>query len=452
MKKRHITIVVAVVVVLITAGVFLSVAGGEPKVATYKVTRGEFVIDIRQPGELDATRSETVALSSRRWNNVRIIKLVPDGTMVKEKDFLIQFDTTDAEKQVIDRGNELEQAKAEHASTMASIESNMKQLENSYQSQLYTFESDKLTYELAKFEADLRRREMELTFKKSELSLEQAKQKIESQKVIDKASTARSELRVRQAQERLKEAQEGLAELTVRAPKAGMVVLLEIYGQNGRAKVKEGDSPYPRQPIISIPDLSQMKVRTKVNEVDISRVHRNQPVVISLDALPGPLFSGKVSTIAALARREGDSEVKVFDVEVLIDEAHKELKPGMTAQTKIVTGKIDSVIYVPLEAVFDKGDTTVVYVKNHGFERRPVKLGSKNSDYVIIEQGLKEKEEVALRDPTVKLEDIGKETAGEKESKNGGSSQGQSQGRQGGGGPRGGGNMGGGGGGPRMGR
>jgi RND family efflux transporter MFP subunit len=442
LKRRHITITVAVVVVLITAVVFLSVAGGEPKVATYKVTRGEFVIDIRQPGELDATRSETVSLSSRRWNNVRIIKLVPDGTMVKEGDFLIQFDTTDAEKQVIDRRNELEQAKAEHASTMASIESNMKQLENSYQSQLYTFESDKLTYELAKFEADLRRREMELTFKKSELSLEQAKQKIESQKVIDKASIARSDLRVRQAQERLKEAEDGLAELTVRAPKSGMVVLLEIWGQNGRAKVKEGDSPYPRQPLISIPDLSQMKVRTKVNEVDISRVHLNQPVVISLDALPGPLFNGKVSTIAALARREGDSEVKVFDVEVLVDGAHKELKPGMTAQTKIVTGKIDSVIYVPLEAVFDKGDTTVVYVKNHGFERRPVELGSKNSDYVIIEQGLKEKEEVALRDPTVKLEDVGKQS-GEQESQNGGSPQGQSQGRSGGGG---------GGGGQRMGR
>lgn len=435
-KKRYIFIAVAVLAAA-AAGVFMGVAGGDPKVAVYKAKLGEFIIDISQSGELDATRMETISLNSRYWNNVRIIKLVPDGTLVKDKDFLIQFDTTEAQKQVVEQTDELEQAKAELASTKASIESNMKQLENSYQSQLYDFESNKLTYELAKFEAELRRREMELTFKKSELSLQQAKQKIESQKVIDKAALARSELRVRQAELRLKEAQQGLADLTVRAPKSGMVVLQEIWTGSGRAKVKEGDSPYPRQPLVTIPDLAQMKVKTKVNEVDISRVHRDQPVIITLDALPGPIFNGKVHTIAALARREGDSEVKVFDVEVLIDGSHEVLKPGMTAQCKIVTGKIDSVISVPLEAVFDKGDTTIVYVKKHGFERRAVKLGSKNSNYVIIEQGLESGEEVALRDPTAKLEDLGKEASDTKESNGKAAPQGQSPGgseRSGGGG------------------
>ncbi len=425
-KKRYIFITVAVLAAVM-AVVFMGIAGGDPKVAIYKATLGEFIIDIRQAGELDATRMETISLNSRRWNSVRIIKLVQDGTMVKEGDFLIQFDTTEAQKEVIERTDELEQAKAELASTKASIESSMKQLENSYQSQLYDFESNKLTYELAKFEADLRRREMELTFKKSELSLEQAKQKIESQKVIDKATLARSELRVRQAEQRLKEAQQGLEELTVRSPKSGMVVLQEIWTPSGRAKVKEGDAPYPRQPLVTIPDLAEMKVKTKVNEVDISRVHRDQPVIITLDALPGPIFNGKVHTIAALARREGDSEVKVFDVEVLIDGTHEELKPGMTAQCKIVTGKIDNVLSIPLEAVFDKGDTTVVYVKKHGFERRVVKLGSKNSDYVIIEDGLESGEEVALRDPTAKLEDMGKDAPGATEP-NGGASQGQTPG------------------------
>ena len=76
---------------------------------------------------------------------------------------------------------------------------------------------------------------------------------------------------------------------------------------------------------------------------------------------------------------------------------------------QIITGKIPNVISVPLDAVFEKADTTVVYVKKHGFEQRPVKLGSKNSDYVIIENGLAPGLEVALRDPSVRLEDLGKE-------------------------------------------
>ena len=418
-RTRTAIIAAVLLIILALAGTAFKMVKRDPKVATYKVSRGEFVIDISQSGELDATKFASISQNPRRWDQVRIINMVLDGIIVKEGDFLIQFDTTNAEKEVTDRTNELEQAKAELASTNASIESNMKQLENSYQIQQYDFESNKLTYELAKFEADIRRREMELTFKKSELSLEQAKQKLESQKIIDKATLGKSELRVKQAVQRLKDAQTALADLTIKAPKSGLVVFREIWGPSGRAKVKVGDSPWPGQELITIPDLSEMKVKTKVNEVDISRVKRDQPVVITLDALPGPMYTGKVTSIATLARREGDSEVKVFDVEVVIDGSYKELKPGMTAQCKIVTGKIPNTISVPLESVFDKGDTTVVYVKKHGFERRPVQIGSKNSDYVIIENGLKQGEEVALRDPSVRLEDIGKETPGAKESKPG---------------------------------
>jgi HlyD family secretion protein len=415
-RTRLAAIAAALLIVLAGASLAFKLVKHDTKIATYKVSKGEFVIDISQSGELDATRSVSVSQNPRRWDQVRIINMVPDGTQVKEGDFLIQFDTTNATKEVTDRTNEVEQANAELASTKASIESSTKQLENAFKSQQYDFESNKLTYELAKFEADLTRREMELTFKKSELSLEQAKQKIESQKIIDKATLGRSELRVKQAVERLKEAQTGLADLTIKAPKSGLVVLREIWTPSGRQKVKVGDSPWPGQELIAIPDLSEMKVKTKVNEVDISRVKRNQPVIVTLDALPGPLFAGKVTSIATLAKREGDSEVKVFDVEVIVDGSHKELKPGMTAQCKIVTGKIPNTISVPLESVFDKGDTTVVYVKKHGFERRPVKLGSKNSDYVIIEEGLKPGDEVCLRDPTVRLEDIGKEAPKAKES------------------------------------
>jgi HlyD family secretion protein len=408
-KKRYIIIGSIVFVSLAGAGVYIKIAKSDPKIATYKVKRGDFVIDINQSGELDATKSVSVTVPSRMYGNTRIIDIVPDGTIVKDKDFLIQFDTTDAQKNVTDRQNELAQAEADFASNNASIASNMKQLENSFQVQQYTFEQDKLSYELAKYEAEARRREMELTFKKSELSLAQAKQKIESQKIIDKASVARSELRVTQAKMRLKQAQDGLNELTMRSPKSGLVVLREIWGSQGRAKVKVGDTPYAGQELIAIPDLSEMKVKTKVNEVDISRVSKSQPVTINLDALHGPIFTGKVSNVATLAHREGDSEVKVFDVEVTIEGSDPRLKPGMTAQCKIVTGKIPNVISVPLEAVFEKADTTVVYIKKHGFEQRPVKLGSKNSDYVIIENGLESGLEVALRDPTVRLEDLGKE-------------------------------------------
>ena len=214
-----------------------------------------------------------------------------------------------------------------------------------------------------------------------------------------------------------------LNSLTLTAPKSGMVVLQQIWGPNGREKVKVGSTPYRGMEIVSIPDLSVMQVKTQVNEIDVSRVKVGQQVVITFDALDGPTFYGTVTNVATLATTERGSDIKVFTVDVTIDGQDERLKPGMTAQCKIVTDKIDNVLSVPLEAVFDKEDTTVVFVKKGGFERRPVQLGAKNSDYVVIENGLEGGEEIALRDPTLPLEELGIEKKGS-EGNGGGSKSG----------------------------
>ena len=98
LKKRYITIGAVIIVFLAGAGVYIKIARSDPKIATYKAQRGDFFININQSGELDATRSVTVTVPVRMYGGVRVIDIVPDGTMVKEGDFLIQFDTTDAQR------------------------------------------------------------------------------------------------------------------------------------------------------------------------------------------------------------------------------------------------------------------------------------------------------------------------------------------------------------------
>jgi len=72
-------------------------------------------------------------------------------------------------------------------------------------------------------------------------------------------------------------------------------------------------------------------------------------------------------------------------------------------------------LYVPLDAVFEKDGRTVVYRADHGtFKETEVKLGKKNQDYVIIEEGLKPDDRVALRDPTLAGNDISGMTTAEK--------------------------------------
>jgi len=407
-NKRNLLIFIPVILITLFL-LSLQVKSGASNVATYTVNRDEFVIDIRDRGDLDAASQITVAVPDRVWGNVRITKLAEDGSMVEEEGFLVQFDTSEAENRVTDRQNDLDNAKADLASTNARIESQMKQLESAFKTQQYSYEQSQLKYEMMKYEAEAKRREQELNFKKDELALKQAGEKIESQKIIDRADLAKAEVKVKQAEMRFNQATDQLNALTLKSPKAGLVVLQEIYNWSTRSrdKVKVGDQPHRGMPLVSIPDLTLMLVKTKVNEVDISRVEAGQQVVITLDALPGPTFYGAISNVATLAHRDEGSDIKVFDVEVTIDSDDERLKPGMTAQCTIITGRIPNQLYVPLDSVFEREDTTVVYVSNGGFDQRIVKVGQKNSDYIIIEDGLEEGEQVALRDPTIPLEELG---------------------------------------------
>ena len=407
-NKRAIAVFIPVILITIFL-LSLQVKTGASSVATYTVHHGDFVIDIPARGELDATSKVMVSVPDNVQGNIRITKLADDGSIVEEGGFLVQFDTSEAVQRVTDRQNELDNANADFASTNARIESNMKQLESALKTQGYTYEQSKLRYEMMKYEAEAKRREEELNFKKQDLALQQAKEKIDSQKIIDKADLAKAEVRVKQAEMRFKEATDQLNALTLKAPKAGLVVLQEVFNWSTRTqdKVKVGDQAHRGMQIVSIPDLSVMLMKTKVNEVDISRIEVGQKAVITLDALPGPTFYGAVTNVATLAHRDEGTEVKVFDVEITIDDKDERLKPGMTAQCTIITGRVPDQLFVPLDCVFEKEDTTVVYVKNGGFNQRPVRVGKKNSDYIIVEDGIEENEEVALRDPTIPLEDIG---------------------------------------------
>ena len=417
LKKKNTMIVIFAVIVFAVILAIMGFGRAIPSIATFDTEAGEFIMDIRTEGEMQAAKSVTVSVPRRSRGGVRIASLAEDGAIVKEGDFLVQFDTSEAENRVQDRQNDLENAEAELVSTQANIESAMKQLENNFLTQEYSYEQAKLRYELMKYEAEIKKREQEIEFKKAELSLQQAEEKIESQKVIDAANLSKAELRVKQAQMRLDEAQELLDALTITAPKSGMVVLQKIWSPNGREKVKIGDTPHRGMDIISIPDLSTMLVKTAVNEIDISRVAVGQQVVITLDALPGPVFYGKITSVAILARSEVGSDMKVFDIEVTVDGSDVRLKPGMSALSKIITGTVPDALYIPLEAVFENEDTTVVYIKGHAFDRQVVKVGKKNSDYIIIEEGLSEGDQVALRDPTLQLEELGMATSQAQENK-----------------------------------
>jgi multidrug efflux pump subunit AcrA (membrane-fusion protein) len=108
---------------------------------------------------------------------------------------------------------------------------------------------------------------------------------------------------------------------TIRAPFAGTV---------GTVYVREGELAMPGQPVVTLGDLSSMRVETTdLDEIDVARLLPGQPAAVSLDALPERMLEGRVLSISPMA--EPGSGAVTFTVVVELLESDPVMRWGMTA-------------------------------------------------------------------------------------------------------------------------
>jgi HlyD family secretion protein len=219
--------------------------------------------------------------------------------------------------------------------------------------------------------------------------------------------------------------------LNVAAPMNGVVIR---RGVELGDTVTSGVSSFNAGTVLmTVADIGTMIVKAGVNEVDIGKVRLEQPVKVSLDAYPKVKFAGVIKRIAPAARLE--EKVKVFDVEIAMDRQGAELRTGMTANIDVIGEKREKVLTVPVEALFKKEDTEIVYIKKaeapktadggflssahaagkkdtpapklddkdkwkEKFEVREIETGLASFDKVQVVKGLSAGDEVAVEDPT----------------------------------------------------
>jgi RND family efflux transporter MFP subunit len=179
----------------------------------------------------------------------------------------------------------------------------------------------------------------------------------------------------------------------------------------------------------TVADLSSLLIRVNLNEVDIAKVHVGQPVRITLDAYPQKLFNGKVRFVAPAAKLV--EKIKVFEVEVAIDQLGDAFRTGMSANVEILGDRKNKAVSVPLEALQRKDGQVIVYrlkdklapdqlkkakeglsgrskfvwLSDHWkdyFDVVPVSAGIATLERVEILSGLKPDQQVCLEDPTKK--------------------------------------------------
>jgi HlyD family secretion protein len=363
--------------------------------------KGVFQIDVVENGELFATKNINISSPAMSWHfgAQKITKIVEDGTEVSQGDTVVLLDETEVQKAIIDAEAELEIAKAELEKKKAEQESKIYDLEAELKKAELSFQISKIEFEQATFEAEVRRKEIQLNLEKAQISLAKAREEIENQKKIHKEELYQSRLKIEQLKTRLDDAHVTLDKLTVVSPGNGIAILRKNWSTGNKWQV--GDQPWSGTQLISLPDLSELKVKTEINEVDISKLKINQQVEIRLDAFADTVLNGKVIFLATLAKqKDRNSKIKVFPVEILVKGTSKKLMPGMTVSCRILVDTIENMLYIPLEALFTKEGKELVYLKDGGsYKICEVETGLANNDYIIIENGIEEGDVLALVNP-----------------------------------------------------
>lgn len=384
----------------------------ESKIPEAKVQEGTFQVDLYEEGQIEAFSSININAPNISWRfgNLKIAELVEDGTQVKAGDTVCVFDPSEVNKAILESEDRLIVSRAEMEKMMAQHQLDMENLQAEYRTSEITFEITRMQLESAAYESDIKRREIELNLEKAGIALERAKEQIENRRRIQQEEQKQMQLSIDEDEARLKEAHETLDKLSMVSPSDGIAIISHNWSTQNKYQI--GDQMWPNNTLMQLPNLSKLKTKININEVDISYITRDLRVEVKPDAFSDSTFTGRVIHVANLAvNKDNNSNIKVFPVEILLDQTNKNLLPGLTVSCRVVIDEIEDVQYIPLEALHTEGNIKYVYRRKGGeYERVEVQTGLTNSDYVIITEGLKRNDHVALIDPT-KLEEEQKQTS-----------------------------------------
>jgi HlyD family secretion protein len=211
--------------------------------------------------------------------------------------------------------------------------------------------------------------------------LEQKKKDRYSQPEVAKVTA-----RAAEAQAAYEAAEVALAKSSVRAPFDGIVYALPV---KPGAYVQTGDL------LLQVGDLSQMLVRTFVDEPDIGRLSSGQKIEVTWDAVPGRIWKGAVSTIPATVKLRGSRNVG--EVTCAVDNHDLRLLPNVNVGVTVITAEHSGVLTLLREAVrMDDTKPYVYQVVEGELKRRNVEVSIQNLTRVEIAAGLPENSVVAL--------------------------------------------------------
>jgi len=364
------------------------------------VSKGDFEVLVTVTGELQAKNFEEIRgpdfrSGAFRITEFRIQDLVPEGTLVDSGNIVAELDRSNARNALLDMEEQIDQAQNRFETAVLDSAVNLKGLRDNLLNQALAVEEARITLEESKFEPPATIRKAEIALDKAERALEQAKAQYQLREQVSKVNVQDAQIRLDRNQRQLEQMREIFAGFTIRAPKNGMVIYRrDRMGQKRRtgSTINAFDNI-----VATLPDLSVMLSRTYVNEIDISKVKRGQQVRIGVDAFPDKRYTGEVVQVADIGEQLANTDAKVFEVMIEVNESDPIMRPSMTTSNAIVINTLTDVAFVSIDAIYSQDSIPYVYKTNH--TKQVVVLGETNENEIIVEQGLSPGDKVYVSTP-----------------------------------------------------
>lgn len=357
------------------------------------VSRGRVEPRLLLTGQLEAVESVNIGVPRTPQWQVQVSWLVEDGSEVDEGDPVAEFDATPFAANLEEKRLAVDRAARSVEQLEAEIEARLIRARR---------EVERTRVEVAKTELDasvpvelLSRREANdrrvalerarATHAKAVNDLEVARQAGEAELAVKmiELDTARREVGVAEA---------AIAELSVRAPRSGIALVAEHPWE--RRPIQEGDSLWVGLAVARIPNLSRMRVRARLFDVDDGLLLAGARVACSLDAYPDRLAEGVVREVTPVAVEAGFASLRrFFDVLVDLDSTDPSwMRPGMSVRVVAPLPPEDGLVAargcLDLEAVPPRARLA-------GGSWREVSLGACSATACVVRDGLDEGDRLA---------------------------------------------------------
>ena len=377
-KKNHLLIFILIVCINKT-----SASLNSPKKKDVKITLS---------GELDSKNSEYISTPAN-WNLAyQIVYLPKEGNWVEKGDTVVIFDKKEIEKRLDEVSQQAEQSQKRYDETLLKNYQTMQDIITQKESLEIQKQINESRLEQSKYNSETGQQYAVLELKKVNLNIKKTDQSIKSQKIMNKNSENELLLQIEQSQKRIKEYKQMLTDMTILAPKAGIIVYHKSH-RSGK-KIKIGDSIRPLSAVLQIPDLNNMIVKIGLNEVDLSKIKIGQKAAIEVLAYPDTIFQGTVNTIARIAEENENSNIRVYPVTLKIDgQKNFRLKPGLTVKVDLILENIKDTFSIPSWCLFKNEDIFFVKTKSNDIPVELIKIydgkaylkGNLDSDIILIE-------------------------------------------------------------------